>query len=188
MTVTARAHPGPAPEELEVHVAPMRRRHLRAVLRIEAQVYPRPWSLGLFMSELALRGSRVYAVARVGGDVLGYGGLMFSGADAHVTTLAVDPAWQRRKIATRLLLHLARTALARGAETLTLEVRMSNHPAQDLYRAFGLVPAGVRKNYYVEVNEDALVMWASDIQSPAYLTRLDAIEASLGAATIVEGV
>ena len=53
------------PAELVVHLVPMRRRHLRSVLRIEAQVYPRPWSLSLFMSELALRSSRAYYVARI---------------------------------------------------------------------------------------------------------------------------
>src|SRR5262245_26393006 len=56
--------------ELEVHLVPLRRRHLRAVLRIEAQVYPRPWSLPLFMSELNLRGSRHYVAARIGGMVV----------------------------------------------------------------------------------------------------------------------
>ena len=56
----------PQPDELDVTIGPMRRRHLRSVLRIEQQVYPRPWSLGLFMSELGYRGSRVYLVARVG--------------------------------------------------------------------------------------------------------------------------
>ncbi|HZU74425.1 MAG TPA: hypothetical protein VE990_16815, partial [Acidimicrobiales bacterium] len=61
---------------LEVELAPMRRRHLRSVLRIEAIVYPRPWSLSLFMSELALRGTRSYTVARVGSTVVGYCGLM----------------------------------------------------------------------------------------------------------------
>src|SRR6516225_9023071 len=61
---------------LEVHLVPMRRRHLRAVLRIETQVYPRPWSLPLFMSELNLRTSRAYYVARVDGNVVGYAGLM----------------------------------------------------------------------------------------------------------------
>jgi len=188
MTVAARPDPVPVPEGLEVHVSPMRRRHLRAVLRIEAQVYPRPWSLGLFMSELALRGSRVYVVARVGGSVVGYGGVMLTGGDAHVTTLAVEPQWHRRKVGTRLLLTLARTAIARGAGALTLEVRMSNQPAQELYRGFGLQPAGVRKNYYVEVNEDALVMWAHDVQSEEYALRLDGLEAAVHPATVVEGV
>src|SRR5205085_3713756 len=104
-----------ASDELVVHLVPMRRRHLRSVLRIEAQVYPRPWSLSLFMSELALRGSRAYYVARVGGTVVGYSGLMLTGEDAHVTTIAVDPAWHRHKIGTRMLLNLARQAVARGA-------------------------------------------------------------------------
>src|SRR5438067_9161459 len=89
--------------DLEVHLVPMRRRHLRSVLRIEAQVYPRPWSLSLFLSELSLRNSRAYTVARVDGMVVGYAGMMFTGDDAHITTIAVDPAWHRYKIATRLL-------------------------------------------------------------------------------------
>src|SRR3954465_4123780 len=93
------------PDTLEVRVTAMRRRHLRQVLRIENQVYPRPWSLGLFMSELALRTGRIYLVARVGPRVVGYAGLLFSVDDGHVTTIAVDPAWHRSKIGTRLLLH-----------------------------------------------------------------------------------
>jgi ribosomal-protein-alanine N-acetyltransferase len=63
-----------AEAELTVHLTPMRRRHLRQVLRIERQVYPRPWSLGLFLSELSMRGTRLYLVARVGADVVGYAG------------------------------------------------------------------------------------------------------------------
>ena len=56
----------PRPDEIDITIGPMRRRHLRGVLKIEQQVYPRPWSIGLFMSELGYRGSRVYVVARVG--------------------------------------------------------------------------------------------------------------------------
>lgn len=173
------------PDDLVVHLTSMRRRHLRSVLRIESQVYPRPWSLSLFMSELALRGSRAYYVARVGGEVVGYGGLMVSCEDGHVTTLAVDPAWHRRTIGTRLLLTLAGEAIRRGATSLTLEVRVSNAAAQELYRRFGFSPAGIRKNYYVETNEDALVMWAHDIDSPEYLRRLQAIEAGIPGVTLV---
>lgn len=172
------------PEGLEVHVVPMRRRHLRSVLRIEARVYPRPWSLSLFLSELALRTSRYYLVARVDGVVVGYAGLMFTGDDAHVTTIAVDPSWHRAKVATRLLLALAREAMARGARNLTLEVRVSNVAAQKLYEAFGFLPAGVRKNYYVETNEDALVMWAEHIGEPAFLARLARIEAAVPGTTV----
>ena len=174
--VAARFPEGP-PAQVEVQLVPMRRRHLRSVLRIEALVYPRPWSLSLFMSELALRSTRAYKVVRAGGVVVGYCGLMFQGEDAHITTIAVDPQWHRRGIATRLLIDMARTVTARGGRHLTLEVRVGNEAAQALYRKFGFCPAGVRKNYYVETNEDALVMWANDIDEPAYQARLARLEA-----------
>jgi ribosomal-protein-alanine N-acetyltransferase len=171
---------------LEVHLVPMRRRHLRAVLRIESQVYPRPWSLPLFMSELNLRTSRAYYVARVDGNVVGYAGLMLTGDDGHVTTIAVDPAWHRHKIGTRLLLNLAREGRHRSARHLTLEVRMSNTGAQALYRRFGFRPAGIRKNYYLETNEDAMVMWADDIDTDDYAARLAELEAGVPGTTIIE--
>ena len=176
----------PKPEPLVVHVVPMRRRHVRAVLRIEQQVYPRPWTMSLFLSELALRSSRAYFVARVGREVVGYGGLMLSADDGHITTLAVDPRWQRRQIASRLLLVLAREAIARDTRSLTLEVRLSNRPAQELYRRFGFAPVGVRKNYYAETNEDALVMWAHEVDRTAYRELLDGIERGIRGETIFE--
>ena len=176
----------PAEEGLAVQLVAMRRRHLRAVLRIEGQVYPRPWTLGLFMSELALRTTRVYLVARVGTSVVGYGGLMLTGEDGHVTNIAVDPAWHRQGIGTRLLLALSRAAIGRGCRGLTLEVRTSNTGAQAMYRRFGFVPAGIRKNYYVETNEDAIIMWAHDVDLPQYRQRLDDIEAGISGTTTVE--
>ena len=165
--------------EPAVTLVPMRRRHLRSVMRIEALVYPRPWSASLFMSELALRGTRAYHVARADGAVIGYSGLMLGTEDAHVTTIAVDPAWHRRGVGTRLLLNMARVALERGARAMTLEVRVGNTGAQALYHRFGFAPAGIRKNYYSETNEDALVMWATDIDTPGYARRLAAIERQL---------
>jgi [ribosomal protein S18]-alanine N-acetyltransferase len=155
-------------------------------LRIEAQVYPRPWSLPLFMSELNLRSSRIYYVARVGGSVVGYCGLMLVDGDAHITNIAVDPAWHRHQIGTRLLMNAARQAIARGAGRMTLEVRMSNAGAQGLYRKFGFETAGVRKNYYAESREDALIMWAYGLGTDEYTQRLAAIEGELRGPTIVE--
>ena len=140
-------------------------------------MYPRPWSLSLFMSELALRSTRAYTVVRADGMVVGYSGLMLLGEDAHITTIAVDPEWHRRGIATRMLIHIARTSVARGARHLTLEVRVTNTAAQALYRKFGFTPAGVRKNYYAETNEDALVMWANDIDDDDYAERLLRLDA-----------
>jgi ribosomal-protein-alanine N-acetyltransferase len=172
--------------ELDVALVPMRRRHLRTVLRIENQVYARPWTASLFMSELTMRTSRSYYVAKVGPSVVGYSGTMLVGDDAHVTTIAVDPDWQRHKIATRLMINIARDAVDRRAKHLTLEVRVSNEAAQAMYRAFGFHPAGIRKGYYVETNEDALVMWADDIDTPEYAARLGNLEASVHGTTTVE--
>ena len=157
----------------------MRRRHLRKVLRIEQQVYPRPWSLGLYVSELSRGDDRVYIVGSVGGRLVGYGGCLLVQEDGHITTLAVDPDWQGRSVGSRLLLALCRQAISRGAQNLTLEVRMSNEEAKALYRRFGFVPAGVRRNYYAEVGEDALVMWANEARGTAFQERLARIEAEL---------
>ncbi len=171
---------------LTVTVQPMRRRHVRSVLRIEQQVYPRPWSSSLFLSELALRSTRAYFVARVGRELVGYAGLMMTLDEAHITTIAVDPRRHRSKIGTRLLLVLAREAIARGATMLTLEVRMSNSAAKEMYRRFGFGPVGVRKNYYQEVNEDALVMTVHDIDHPEYADLLASIERTVPGETIVD--
>jgi ribosomal-protein-alanine N-acetyltransferase len=139
------------------------------------------------LSELALRGTRSYFVARVGREVVGYAGLLLSGEDGHVTTIAVDPVWQRHAIATRLMLALTHEAVARDARHLTLEVRLSNRGAQLLYQRFGFVPVGVRKNYYQETNEDALVMWVHEIDGPEHQDRLDRIERDLPGETVFEG-
>jgi [ribosomal protein S18]-alanine N-acetyltransferase len=178
---------GAAQERPTVVVATMRRRHLRGVLQIEQQVYPRPWTFGLFLSELGQRSTRTYLVARVGHRVVGYVGMLRSIDDGHITTIAVDPAWHRRGIASRLLATVSRAAVARGCHNMTLEVRVSNVGAQALYRRFGFVPAGMRKGYYPENGEDAMVMWATDIDSPAYARRLSEIEAGIHGTTIVEG-
>lgn len=168
----------------EVHLVPMRRRHLRSVLRIETQVYPQPWTLTLFLGELGLRSSRHYVVARVEGVVVGYAGVMVSLDEAHVTNVAVDPAWHRRQIGTRLLLNLFKAAQARGARHLTLEVRVSNTAAQAMYRRFGFETEGVRKNYYAESREDALIMWAHNIDSADQAGRLAALAHDIQGATI----
>jgi ribosomal-protein-alanine N-acetyltransferase len=180
--------PRPSADDLLVTITPMRRRHLRGVLRIEHQVYPRPWSVGLYMSELSFGPTRLYLVARVDSVVVGYAGLMIVGDDGHITTVAVEPSWHRNHIATRILVAVVREAIIRGVRNLTLEVRVSNSGAQALYGRFGFAPAGARKAYYIDNHEDALVMWAHDIDMPEYGDRIDAIEAGIRGRTVVEGL
>ncbi len=180
--------PDQADEGIQVSLVPLRRRHLRSVMRIEAQVYPRPWTLPLFLSELSLRSSRYYVAARMSGTVVGYAGIMFAGEEAHVTNIAVDPAWHRQHVGSRLLLQLARQAIAVGARHLTLEVRVTNKGAQQMYRRFGFEPAGIRKNYYAESREDALIMWAHDIDSDHYARLLASIASRIKGTTVVEEI
>ncbi len=155
-------------------IAPMTRSHLRAVVAIDARVHPRPWSRRLWLAELD-RSGRHYRCALDGRRVVGYVGAMFVVEDAHVLTLATHPDHHRRGIATRLMVDLVGEAIGRGAEALTLEVRAGNTAAQELYRRFGLAPVGWRRNYYAPEGEDAIVMWAHDIQGDAYRQRIDQI-------------
>lgn len=175
----------PAPADTTVTLRLLRRRDLRAVLRIEEQVYPRPWSAQVFRSELAHGTDRCYVAACVGPRLVGYAGEFLVLEDAHVTNIAVDPRWQRHGIGSRLLLTLARVAILRQAKNLTLEVRVSNTAAQGMYRRFGFAPAGVRRRYY-ENTEDAIVMWANDIHLPAYTERLERLAAALPGRTVEE--
>ena len=177
-----------APIEITpIVITPMRRRHLRSVLRIEEQTSSTPWSLGLFLAE-ARRRERIYLVARSGSSIVGYAGLLFALTDGHITTIAVDPERQGGRIGTRLMLVLMRTAIERGAEAVTLEVRASNAAAQAMYRRFGFMPAGARKDYYRDPTEDALVLWAHDVHTPQYAERLAFIEAELPTPLVVEGL
>jgi len=169
----------------EVVVTQMRRRHLRAVLRIEEHTSTTPWSHGLFLAE-ARRPERIYLVARMGSTVVGFAGLLFALTDGHVTTIAVDPERQGARIGTRLMLVLIREAIARGATAVTLEVRASNEAALALYRRFGFAPVGTRKGYYRHPDEDALVLWAHEVNTEEFTRRLEAIEASLDTPLVVE--
>ena len=168
-----------------ITVTPMRRRHLRSVLRIEERTSSTPWSLGLFLAECR-RDERLYLVARDGSDLVGFAGMLFVVGEGHITTIAVDPDVQGGRVGTRLLLALLRGAIALGAGAVTLEVRASNTAALALYRRFGFAPAGVRKDYYSHRVEDALVLWLRDIDEPAYAQRLDAIEQALPGGLVVE--
>jgi ribosomal-protein-alanine N-acetyltransferase len=163
---------------MELRIEKLKRRDLRHLLPIEATVFPEPWSVGVFNSELALRHGRLYRAAWVGDDMAGYIGFMIVGDEAHVTTIATAPAFQRRGVAKTLLIDGIGTLLPMGVKHLSLEVAAHNEPAQTLYRSFGFAPVGVRKNYYPVTGEDALVMWAYDIDTPEYARRLEELTPS----------
>ncbi len=164
-----------------ISLRPMLQGDIPAVLVIERATYTTPWSEQVFRDELRQPG-RSYIVAEDDGALIGYGGVLLLGEDAHVTTVAVDADHQGKRLGTRLMLQLVEAALKKNARHLTLEVRFSNSRAQSLYTRFGMAPVGVRKNYYVD--EDALIMWVNDIDQPEYQDRLDEIRQSLGEAVV----
>jgi ribosomal-protein-alanine N-acetyltransferase len=173
-----------APAPVEVIIAPMRTKDLKGVLRIEEAAFDQPWSHRLFVEELAQRTSRAYRAAWVGRTIVGFAGQMFIDDESHVNNIAVDPGWQGRGLGGVILADLVRTALARGARHLTLEVRVGNEPAIALYQRFGMAPVGIRRNYY-PTGDDALVMWVRDIDSDGYADRLAAIEARAAPGLVV---
>jgi ribosomal-protein-alanine N-acetyltransferase len=150
----------------------MRRRHLRGVMAIERQAYARPWTPNLFIAEMSETGNRNYLVARIDKDVVGYAGLICYGDEAHITNIAVDPMLQGHGIAHRLLAEQIDAARSLGAVAVSLEVRVTNWRAQRVYARFGFHPVGIRRNYYAELNEDALIMWTDDIRERTYAERV----------------
>ena len=161
---------------MSVAIRPMKRMDIPTVAALEAEVYDQPWSPRVFFDELALD-SRTYLVAIDDGNIAGYGGLLRVDTDAHITTIAVAPEARGRKVGTVLMVALVDAALESGAKHLTLEVRVSNDAAQRLYERFGFTPVGRRKNYYK--TEDALVMWATDIDTAEYGALLADIRSSI---------
>ncbi|MEA2579886.1 MAG: [ribosomal protein S18]-alanine N-acetyltransferase [Actinomycetota bacterium] len=167
------------PAAARLEITRMRRRHLRGVMVIERQAYARPWSPNLFVAEMTEPNNRCYLVARMDREVVGYGGMICYGDEAHITNIAVDPERQRSGVATRLLFELTLQAIEMGGHAISLEVRVTNWGAQRLYGRFGYHPVGIRRNYYQELQEDALIMWTDDIRNPGYGRRLELIAAEL---------
>jgi ribosomal-protein-alanine N-acetyltransferase len=160
-------------------VGPMKRRHLRAVTAIERVANPHPWSHSLFAGELRMPTSRHWLVARDSRQVVGFAGLMWNLDEGHITNFAVHGDHRRCHVATRMLLAQCRDAINLGVTQLSLEVRVSNEPARALYGRFGFGPGGVRRGYYNDNGEDALIMWVHDIDGAAFGERIAGLEAAM---------
>lgn len=174
--MTTRSHaPAPhAPEEpadrraAEPRLQPMTVRHLRGVVEVEAATSPQPWSASVFAREIEDPRTRRYVVAcrpptrsvaeRMRPAVVGFAGVQARPDAAHVTTVAVHPAAQRRGLGWRLLAWARAAAAELGAETLTLEVRAGNAAARRLYERFGFTEVGLRPGYYRRPDDDAVLM------------------------------
>lgn len=132
---------------------------LDGVLAIEKVSFPTPWTRNSYLNEIYSNDFAYYYVARFEREVIGYAGLWIIFDEAHVTNVAVHPDYRGRRLGELLLNILIQEAIYLGADRMTLEVRVSNHPARRLYERLGFVSAGIRKGYYNDNKEDAIIMW-----------------------------
>jgi len=138
----------------------MRVEDIETICDIEKESFTTPWTAGAFHNELTNNHFAHYLVMELNGVIVGYGGMWLIMDEAHVTNVAVRQSFRGRKLGERLMLQLQSAAVFLGAERITLEVRASNIIAQRLYAKLGFIPAGLRKGYYTDNGEDAIIMWA----------------------------
>jgi ribosomal-protein-alanine N-acetyltransferase len=170
---------------------------LDRVMEIESRAHASPWPESAYRHELENNDLAQYLVVlptesgvrenptlrqrigswlrrpRQGRPILGYGGFFVVVGEAHVSTIAVDPDWRGLGLGELLLLEMLEQAIARNAFLMTLEVRISNETAQNLYEKYQFEVVGQRKRYYQNNHEDALIMTVTDILTPEYRALLD---------------
>jgi len=141
-------------------VRPMLISDLEAILEIERVSFSTPWSLQSFKTELIDNEYARYLCLELDSQVIGYMGLWFILDEGHITNIAIAPYYRGQHWGEFLVRYVMEKMMGQGMERMTLEVRVSNSPALSLYKRLGFTIAGVRKGYYVDTGEDAIIMWA----------------------------
>lgn len=129
------------------------------VLEVEKASFTTPWTKETYEHEITNNDYAHYFVVEADDNIIGYVGIWLVESDAQITNIAILPSYRGYKIGEKLFGFALQYVIQKGAIRLSLEVRVSNVIAQKLYRKFGLVPGGIRKGYYPDDGEDALVMW-----------------------------
>lgn len=153
----------------------MRDSDLNDVMEIEREAFPIPWTRDQFLQELGLPKISNLLVAEAecpSNKVVGYACYSLILDEAHITNFAIRDICRRKNFGEQLLHYLLNRATHQGARNATLEVRLSNEAARWLYAKFGFAPAGIRKAYYSDNKENAIVMWAdlAELASDGYST------------------
>ena len=148
----------------QIKIEPMQREHLDDIIRLEEQAYgPHHWSKESFFNEINNELARYYCAFDESGELTGYAGCWQILEEAHLTNIAVSPACRRNHIGEALLTAIIKSCINEMIKYITLEVRVSNMPAISLYEKYGFKSLGIRKGYYQDNNEDALIMWTENI-------------------------
>ncbi|NLP42655.1 MAG: ribosomal protein S18-alanine N-acetyltransferase [Veillonellaceae bacterium] len=146
----------------DVCIRPMEAKDIDAVLEVERQSFDTPWSREAFENEVD-NDLAYYLILVNENRVIGYGGMWIIVDEAHITNIALLPAYREKGLGKRLLSAMISLAKDKGARSMTLEVRVSNTPAKKLYDSFGFEECGLRQGYYTDNNEDALIMWLKSL-------------------------
>jgi ribosomal-protein-alanine N-acetyltransferase len=148
-------------------------------LSVVQQEHEKPRKSRLFPLSLLPSRPTITAPSSDLSSIIGFAGLWLMVDEAHVTTIAMHPQYRRQGLGEFLLVNLIDIAHSIGAKWVTLEVRVSNYTAQNLYRKYGFHEAGLRHRYYSDNQEDALIMWTDEINSPNYKQKFQALKSKL---------
>jgi ribosomal-protein-alanine N-acetyltransferase len=141
----------------ELKIVPMEERHLDDLAELERLCFSEPWTKPGLAMEIGRAGA-VFAVAELDGKTVGYAGMNCVLDECYIDDVAVFPEYRRLGIARTLMEYLIGEAKKRHASFLSLEVRVSNSAANALYRSLGFREAGLRRGFYSQPNEDALIL------------------------------
>ena len=149
----------------DIEIVGMELEHVDEVMIVENLSFSIPWSKEAFIQEVTANKFAVYVVALINGSVVGYAGMWKVCDEGHITNVAVHPEFRKSGIGSKLIEGLIEAAIEEGVKSLTLEVRKGNLPAQALYKKYGFESAGIRKGYYADNGEDAIIMWKHNVST-----------------------
>lgn len=155
----------------QVEIKALQLSDLDGIMSIEPAVYgAHHWSRQSFINELTNPAGCYFGAVNPDTDaIVGYSGFWLIQDEAHITTLAVHPDQRRQKIGERLLINNIIEARKLGANWMTLEVRVSNEAAQELYYKYAFRRLGIRPRYYQDNSEDALILWTDRLTEPKFI-------------------
>ena len=155
---------------MKIQFRPMQKADVPRIAEMERLCFRSPWSESSLLGELKNNIAH-YRVGEIDGVIMAYGGRWVMYGEAHITNVAVHPDYRGQGYGKKLMENMIETALFHHAVSMTLEVRVSNTVAQNLYTSMGFEVAGRRKKYYTDTGEDGLIMWNNNL--PSYGKRSD---------------
>ena len=152
-----------------IKIRKMHIKDIEQIMKIESVSYGEFfWPYEAFVTEIQSDLAQYFVAVNDSGNVIGYAGYWLICDEAHITTIAVHPDYRRQGLGERLLQKMIDTGYEKSAKWFTLEVRASNLAAQNMYFKYNFKSLGLRKKYYQDNDEDAMIMWTENIWSSSF--------------------